>query len=428
MRARIFSVRSVRATALCLCVAGCAAPNRQYQGSGVVSISTGGPVDGVSPYRLCAIEFDEQGIPWNYQQRRAALSAVRQSGGRPLLIVFIHGWQHNASARDTDLVTFNRLLDRLTASGGLPGRTKVVGVFIGWRGLSGVRELDWTGIGWAARQFSFYSRKNKTDKIAGVGLTQTLYDLSSAARAEGGNVVFVGHSFGGRILEKAVAQALIGQTAGSAGGSTVMTPADLTLLINPASEALNARQLKIALQNWRGRTPPVVSLTSTNDLATGLAWPVATTLSTSIDPGFRKLNEGVNERTYVTNTSGHSPMIVDRVVEETVAPKEAVTRDAFGDAVRYNLKFGRIDAIRAGDKWWRIREIETSSGPIVMNGDQARGYWVMQIPPTIIKGHSGDFKKGGIFTDSAIELITGIFAICRPELNRRQVRLAPTTE
>jgi len=428
MRARTFSCRTASVISLCVCVVSCSAPNRQYQGSGSVTISTGGYVGGVNPYRLCAIEIDEQGIPWDNQQRRAALSAVRNSGGRPLLIVFIHGWQHNASPNDTDLVTFNRLLERLTTSGGLPGRTRVVGVFIGWRGLSGVRELDWTGIGWAARQFSFYSRKNRTDKIAGIGLTQILYDLSSAAREKGGNVVFVGHSFGGRVLEKAVAQALIGQSAGSSGGSIATTPADLTLLINPASEALNARQLKIALQNWRGRTPPIVSLTSTDDSATGLAWPIATSLSAAFDPGFHKLKEGVSERNYVTSTSGHSPMIVDRVVEETVAPKDAMAKDALGDAVRYNLKFGNVDGIRAGDRWWRIREVETSSGPIVMNGDQARGYWVINIPPAIIKGHSGDFKKGGIFTDNAIELITGIFAICRPELNRRQVRLAPITE
>jgi len=58
-------------------------------------------------------------------------------------------------------------------------------------------------------------------------------------------VIFIGHSFGGRVL-KALAQALVGQTVGNSGAEAIL-PADVTLLINPASEAITARRLKPAL-------------------------------------------------------------------------------------------------------------------------------------------------------------------------------------
>jgi hypothetical protein len=57
-----------------------------------------------------------------------------------------------------------------------------------------------------------------------------------------------------------------------------------------------------------------------------------------------------------------------------------------------------------------------------MSGKQARGYWIMQVPNEIIRGHSG------IFSDEAIDLIAGIYTICRPELQRRNVKLAPVTQ
>ena len=69
------------------------------------------------------------------------------------------------------------------------------------------------------------------------------------AHAKGGRLIFIGHSFGGRILEKALAQAIVGQTS-AYPRIKVTLPADLTLLINPASEAITAPRLRLALNDW----------------------------------------------------------------------------------------------------------------------------------------------------------------------------------
>lgn len=197
-------------------------------------------------------------------------------------------------------------------------------------------------------------------------------------------------------------------------------PADLTLLLNPAAEALASRELKLALQGWEGATPPIISLTSRNDSATKLAFPFATKATSLFDRGYRFLEKGVNERRYVTSTAGHLPLVIDR----QVTPAPAPTADAPADAVQWNLQFATTHCIRAAGAWWQIEEIDASSDPnvpYIINGEQAPGYWVVQVPKEIIDGH------GGIFNESAIDFIAGLYKLCRAEIRaQRSVRLAPT--
>ena len=399
-----------------LVAAGCSTPNAQYQQDpGTVTVAGSDYHEGASKYRLRAIEFDEQGVRWSNEQRSAALAAIRDAPRQPLLIVFIHGWHHNARSDDNDLKSFDRLLAKLSANKAAVG-AEIVGVYIGWRGLSAARSSDVTGL---LRYASFYSRKHATDRLAGMGLTQTLYDLGNAAHRRGGHAIFVGHSFGGRILERAIAQGLIGQSSGSGGGVDVRPPADLTLLLNPAAEALASRELKLALQNWEGATPPIISLTSRNDSATKIAWPLATKATSLFDRGYRPLEKGVNERRYVTSTAGHLGMTIDR----QVTPASAPPSETPADAVQWNLQFATARCIRAADAWWQIEEVAESNDPnvpYVINGEQARGYWIVQVPKEIINGHDG------IFNESAIDFIAGLYKLCRAEIRtERKVRLAP---
>src|ERR1700757_5072481 len=55
--------------------------------------SVRGPGDG--RYKLAFIEFGDQGSALDASQRTAALEVIHQAP-RPLLFVYIHGWQNNA--------------------------------------------------------------------------------------------------------------------------------------------------------------------------------------------------------------------------------------------------------------------------------------------------------------------------------------------
>jgi hypothetical protein len=56
-----------------------------------------GPTDG--RYKLAFIEFGDQGSALDTSQRKAALEVI-QDAKRPLLFVYIHGWQNDANSAD----------------------------------------------------------------------------------------------------------------------------------------------------------------------------------------------------------------------------------------------------------------------------------------------------------------------------------------
>ena len=68
--------------------------------------SVRGPEDG--RYKMAFIEFGDQGSPLDNSQRKAALEVIHQAA-RPLLFVYVHGWQNNAVSRD--VCRFEHFLD-----------------------------------------------------------------------------------------------------------------------------------------------------------------------------------------------------------------------------------------------------------------------------------------------------------------------------
>lgn len=336
---KMSSMALLRCVILAFLFAGCATPNRSYQPAGQAQVRPCKLYEDNTPYeKLCSIEFDEQGDIWNPAQERAVRLLIRKSARKPLLVVFIHGWHNNAHPRNGNLQSFNQLLKELAKRANTEDR-EVMGVFIGWRGLAIQRQWDKTGIGWVARYLSFYSRKNDTDLVAGIPLTKSLYSLASAAHARGGRVIFIGHSFGGRILEKALAQALVGQTVGNSGAEAIL-PADLTLLINPASEAITARRLKLALRHWSQPSPAIISVTSVGDTDTSTWWSLgmnAALLTKS--RSYRRYNDGSHQKEYVVKTAGHSPILLDRQISR-LEPQPPPPDE---DAAKWNFQHATKD-------------------------------------------------------------------------------------
>ena len=82
--------------------------------------------------------------------------------------------------------------------------------------------------------------------------------------------VLLGHSFGGLVVERSVAHAINAEIHEHAEPSKAL-PADLILLLNPASDSILTRQMIAALysRHLEDTRQFVVSLTSTADQATG---------------------------------------------------------------------------------------------------------------------------------------------------------------
>ena len=92
--------------------------------------SVRGPTDG--RYKLAFVEFGDQGSALDTSQRKAALEVIHEAK-RPLLFVYIHGWQNNANSGD--VCRFEHFIDTVSRYPEITGRKiNVIGVYIAWRG------------------------------------------------------------------------------------------------------------------------------------------------------------------------------------------------------------------------------------------------------------------------------------------------------
>jgi hypothetical protein len=205
-----------------------------------------------------------------------------------IVIVFVHGWKHNARTNDENLQHFqnvladtaNREKEASVDSGGSP--RPVFEIFVGWRGMSLYDGLH------TSENLTFWGRQAAGRRVAVGSVRELLGRVRqyrehriNESQGKAGNsqplLVIVGHSFGGMIVFSALAQSLI--EAASAPFDRV-TPrfADLLLLINPAFEA--GRYLPIydlvVERRASGKStiqPPIFAcVTAKNDWATGLAF------------------------------------------------------------------------------------------------------------------------------------------------------------
>jgi len=121
-------------------------------------------------YKLLFTEFDDQGQAYStesFRQITQTLQTEAQAPDKPRLaiVLFAHGWKNNASVCNRNVCCFRAFLSRLAADmkvgatrpGSSVGPMRVIGIFVGWRGLPlAVPVLE---------TFSFYGRKHAATNI-----------------------------------------------------------------------------------------------------------------------------------------------------------------------------------------------------------------------------------------------------------------------
>lgn len=276
-----------------VCVSSTVAPPPECEGHALQQLPTGNGND----YLLGFIEFDDQGQLWDRKQMWYVLDKLNDEAATKqlLIVVFVHGWQHSAAPGDGNIQTFRQVLAQLSDSEAQMAeltstpRREVAGVYLGWRGMSiTVPPLKY---------LTFWDRKNTAQKIGDGGVTEVLSRLELIKRDKesmgsgGTRLVIVGHSFGGAVVNTALAQILESrfvQTTGPAGvQSDVAGFGDLVVLINPAFEAMQFSSLSdMAAERgsyFPGQLPVVLELTSEADWATRYAFPAGRWLSTAFE-------------------------------------------------------------------------------------------------------------------------------------------------
>ncbi|CAG9168921.1 hypothetical protein LMG23992_01347 [Cupriavidus laharis] len=293
-------------------------------------------------YELHFVEFDDQG--WLFPNTAASADALATNPSNQIdnlmdrltfllakkgedlsIVVFVHGWKHNAQANDVNVREFRALLEAAGAEerdrAGPAGKPrKVVGVYVAWRGKS------WT-VPDPLLSLTFWARKEAARRVS-IGSSRELFArlrslrthynhaLQTGAASEKAGArprirtLMIGHSFGGLILYAAMSGSLIESLAAQrdldgAGKGTELAerPADMILLINPAFEASRYEALyrvSLRYKPTRFQPPLLVSVTSIKDWATGIAFPIGRSVNTLFE------RETTSEQgTAMKKTPGH---------------------------------------------------------------------------------------------------------------------------
>ena len=339
---------------------------------------------------VIVVEFDDQGDFWDRTQLSLAIRKI-QSAKSPLVVTYVHGWHNNADPKQDgrDLDKFKIFVQRLKNSHG--DRHEVIGVYLGWRGESS----NIPGL----RQLTFWNRKEGADRVSDGSMGYAMHRVASAARkTSGGRSVLIGHSFGGRIVERVVAMNLIArnQSLGDSDFGSSILPADFIVLINPASESLMAKQIQIAIQATPRDKPNLVAIGSKNDTANGNLWPAGALLQRSVGLGLlkepdRKYEFGsdiVNQRDFLTKTTTNNPVLFTH-----------------GFSTNRSNQDGERKLI-VGDQTYYLQPDIDMDFRIPSRGQKSYGYWIFQVDENILSGHGNGSKT--VFSDEMQLLVTAL--------------------
>ena len=353
-------------------------------------------------------------------QVQKAVELVRNTN-QPLVITYVHGWQNNAASDDVG--RFSKFLSEVAQTPLIKSKQfHVVGVYLGWRGkLTGVP---------IAKELTFYSRKAAAERLANnFDCFDAISSIAEAARkhrhGQEQYTILLGHSFGGLVVERAVAHAIDSQMHGRSHGRSSL-PADLTLVLNPASDSILSRQIISALyqENAKNTRPLFISVTSTADDATGKIFPIGTSLS-AVTKMFGKVSDPAapntkeSERDFYTSTPGHNKSLVNHIVRKDKQPYQSPRPGLSALEINLSHLLNSDEVVLPGAQGsfelWHVEQKGIMDVP----------YWDIQVDKSIIKDH------GDIWNERAEALMAGLFSIANPikiQRHRHEIALGQTRD
>lgn len=232
-------------------------------------------------YTLSFVELNSRGRLARAGQREAAEESIRQMSGKGVVVLFVHGWGHNADALDSHVQGFRRSLAGLKEA--LPGRT-VTGIYVSWpaRWLKDPQHY-----------LTFWDRSRAAQAISRTheveALLQGFRKVVEERRQEGTEIVSVavGHSLGGKFLFTPMEERL--ERARDARCSVPLDDlplfGDLVLLVNAAQDVHDFEAFdKYALCPQEETHPVVAIFASEGDQVVGRTFKIGRILRNLVTP------------------------------------------------------------------------------------------------------------------------------------------------
>jgi hypothetical protein len=416
--------------------------------------------------KLRFIEFDDQGEFFDRRQLNAAIADIRDHPNKKVVIVYIHGWQNRGEilgdfaiygSSDGDAQRFKNFLVALANTEQVRNKREVIGIYASWRGeligkIGGNFVTDLPVL--LPRALTYYGRRAAATRIgSSTAMGEMLIAIRAAARMEEGSValpttpnirdravtVFMGHSFGARVLEAAALQEFVRRSAKFTASNDASSQrvknydlpryADLILFVNPADESLYAKRICEALTpdsptDFPKKDPAIVALCSVTDSATRKVMPAADSIPAAFigyrgrDMPYLEQGEfaGLSQKdfsvlsapnnTYLRNGSvGPSPAPVARkaAAAHKAAPPNDLERAV--DSIDHNLQPGSIMAgpPRLTDD--KGQDFQINFNPQSANRTQ---YWALLVDSKLMDGH------GDVWSPAAFGLYARLFRLAVP--------------
>lgn len=212
------------------------------------------------------LEGDGQELRDLEAERLDAITTALQKNSRNYVIVYVHGWRHNATINNDNVRKFRTLLNYARSfMNDRPAYRDVAltGVFVGWRGQFAFEPNnqhpddtaeDCGALCTARIAPTFLGRHSQSSQTAD-GVRDLVRALQHGLDIRPGNanadkLLVVGHSLGGNIIAEAIKQPMLDLIDAHSAGDTMPPPfGDLAVVVNAASEASNWNDLQRRLRS-----------------------------------------------------------------------------------------------------------------------------------------------------------------------------------
>ncbi len=382
-------------------------------------------------YTLGFVEFDDQGELWSPSQMFRTIELIKranQAEAGSAVVVFIHGWQNNASPEQEQkegksLHGFKQLLSvaaQRIRSRDPTAQRPVVGVYLAWRGKSAHKPFS---------GFTFWNRRRAANRIAsGSGVDEVLSRIVQTINQNPeSKLLMIGHSFGGLLMEQAMLDNLVTSTVAAPAGQLDLS-IDMVMLINPASPSLRAKQLievyardrtkvyQVDQQGERYERPLMISVTSRTDRATRNLYPMGTALGLlftrfrTYGPEF--CSPAAKQRKFYLYTAGHNRVLHSHVVTTEALP------DSGESKTRLEFQRGHDPATQQETFSFNgLKHRFTIKKKRAALNDTP--YWIMNVPKELIPDHSDIF---GVNTVRLIAAFVESIGVLEPNSRTELVR------
>ncbi|WP_248741881.1 MULTISPECIES: hypothetical protein [unclassified Pseudomonas] len=250
------------------------------------------------------VEIDDFGNFWDRTKAENILTAIDENAKKSNVVVllFVHGWHHNAAEDDTNRRDFHRTVKAVDeklkepiyrfarSTLNIDGDVKVVGVYLSWRGESLPGLLDYS---------TFWGRKAAAERVGEGAAREFIFRLNEIYKKRNQSnqkhfmgLVSIGHSFGGQVLYKSVAASLEENFMlheGLPAQMPVASVGDVTVLINPAFEAAQFDRLWALQSRYTyslAQTPVLLVFSGEGDWARQRFFPLGQRISAWFRPAF----------------------------------------------------------------------------------------------------------------------------------------------